>query len=228
MRCNHMRYRGIEDWTLYTDSDLLASSDPGELADHRSKIRAEVISSEEVYVRQLQLFFNCFVNPLTQSKDDNQVTKRHEKWDEYFHNLRRIKQFHQTVMVKALQSNQDGGEGKSNDIGKAILDVGASLKSLYHPYLADFSNLQRNIKRQSRKEKYIQFFKDASRKSGKGLPVDAYIILPIQRLPRYRLLLTNLIQVTPIDHPEFENLEKANELIADILKHLNENEEIRT
>jgi hypothetical protein len=42
-----------------------------------------------------------------------------------------------------------------------------------------------------------------------GLPFQAFLIQPIQRIPRYQMLLTDLVRHTPQEHPDYQNLNKA-------------------
>ena len=37
----------------------------------------------------------------------------------------------------------------------------------------------------------------------------AFLISPVQRLPRYLLLLKDLFKCTPEDHPDYQNVQKA-------------------
>lgn len=48
------------------------------------------------------------------------------------------------------------------------------------------------------------------------------LILPIQRIPRYNLLLKEIIKHTWSDHQDYENLVQAQTAIHDIAEHLNE------
>ena len=49
-----------------------------------------------------------------------------------------------------------------------------------------------------------------------GLTIDDYLIKPIQRLPKYVLLLKDLLRNTSSDHPDYNNISKALQLISDI------------
>jgi len=42
-----------------------------------------------------------------------------------------------------------------------------------------------------------------------GLTLSGYLIMPIQRIPRYKLLLEVILQNTQPDHPDYANLQKA-------------------
>lgn len=46
--------------------------------------------------------------------------------------------------------------------------------------------------------------------------------MPIQRIPRYKLLIAELIKHTPSNHPDFESLTKADTIVTTVAKHINE------
>ena len=55
-----------------------------------------------------------------------------------------------------------------------------------------------------------------------GLKLRDYLILPVQRIPRYKLLIRELLKHTPVDHSDFESLEKALDDISESAKSNNE------
>lgn len=54
-----------------------------------------------------------------------------------------------------------------------------------------------------------------------GLPLTAYLIMPIQRIPRYRMLLEVLVSSTPEEHPDFKQLNEALGVIRDVANYIN-------
>lgn len=44
--------------------------------------------------------------------------------------------------------------------------------------------------------------------------IESLLIQPIQRIPRYSLLLEDLFKNTPMDHPDYENLAKSIPIIV--------------
>ncbi len=52
--------------------------------------------------------------------------------------------------------------------------------------------------------------------------ISSYLILPIQRIPRYALLLDSLIKVTFRDHPDFEELSSAYLTMKNVAITINE------
>ena len=55
-----------------------------------------------------------------------------------------------------------------------------------------------------------------------NLTFQAFLIMPVQRIPRYKLLLDDLVRSTPPDHPDTPLLEKALSAIADVGMFVNE------
>ena len=52
--------------------------------------------------------------------------------------------------------------------------------------------------------------------------IESRLITPVQRLPRYRLLLDTLLQHTPKEQPEFTLLQDAVSLVGEIATDVNE------
>ena len=44
------------------------------------------------------------------------------------------------------------------------------------------------------------------------LDIESYLVKPVQRLPKYVLLLRDLLKHTDLDHPDHENLLKSEKL----------------
>mmetsp|Transcript_23680 Transcript_23680/g.44232 ORF Transcript_23680/g.44232 Transcript_23680/m.44232 type:complete len:437 (-) Transcript_23680:1014-2324(-) len=119
-----------------------------------------------------------------------------------------------TVKAPALRRefthrDSKGGENKKGrDIGAAFNKRVSLLKTVYEPYLANWTKLQELIKVQLTKPKYEKFFNDTQNANmGKG--VSSFLIQPIQRLPRYVLLIQELVKRTDQEHPEYKSLQRA-------------------
>ena len=71
------------------------------------------------------------------------------------------------------------------------------------------------------RSKAFQSYQDKIVQSG-GDMLASYLIQPIQRLPRYKLLLESLIKLTPKDHPEAALLREALYKISNVALSVNE------
>lgn len=98
-----------------------------------------------------------------------------------------------------------------NDASSLLGDVMVNALDTFKPYAAYLSEYGAALKRleelegKSAVKKYI----DASQEECGGLPVTSLLVTPVQRIPRYELLLKEIIKHTPEGHPDLENLKKA-------------------
>ena len=51
--------------------------------------------------------------------------------------------------------------------------------------------------------------------------IESLLIMPVQRIPRYTLLLEDLFKNTPSDHPDNENIFKAIQGLKKVAAHVN-------
>jgi hypothetical protein len=56
----------------------------------------------------------------------------------------------------------------------------------------------------------------------KGQTIESFLIMPVQRIPRYRLLLEQLITCTPLEHPDFARCSAALTQISSVASELNQ------
>ena len=59
-------------------------------------------------------------------------------------------------------------------------------------------------------------------KEARGLGLQAFLVTPVQRIPRYKLLLEDMLKNTPTDHPDYMNISNALKLMSQIAKSINE------
>jgi hypothetical protein len=55
-----------------------------------------------------------------------------------------------------------------------------------------------------------------------GLDINDFLIMPVQRVPRYRLLLENLLKQTPEEHPDYSGLKDALTAVSDKAAEINQ------
>jgi hypothetical protein len=83
---------------------------------------------------------------------------------------------------------------------------------MYTTYCQGFENSATILKSLVDKNKeFRKFHDDISSNENVGETLDSFLILPIQRIPRYNLLLNELFKVTPVKHLDFHLLKKAKE-----------------
>lgn len=67
------------------------------------------------------------------------------------------------------------------------------------------------------------FLKDIQARGSCDQTLDSLLLMPIQRIPRYNLLLQDLLKHTPETHPDYANLREATDGMRMVAEYLNEN-----
>ena len=75
-------------------------------------------------------------------------------------------------------------------------------------------------KQNSEIDRFIREVERSDKLSGSNF--QSLFVTPIQRIPRYRLLLISLLEATPPSHPDFTHVTKAVEAISRLCEQLNE------
>eukprot|EP00012_Vannella_robusta_P005789 CAMPEP_0206209004 /NCGR_PEP_ID=MMETSP0166-20121206/16632_1 /ASSEMBLY_ACC=CAM_ASM_000260 /TAXON_ID=95228 /ORGANISM="Vannella robusta, Strain DIVA3 518/3/11/1/6" /LENGTH=95 /DNA_ID=CAMNT_0053630281 /DNA_START=442 /DNA_END=726 /DNA_ORIENTATION=+ len=55
-----------------------------------------------------------------------------------------------------------------------------------------------------------------------GKSIGSFLIMPVQRIPRYYLLLKDLFKHTWEDHPDYANLKQAAEKMGEVIEFLDQ------
>ncbi|KAL6078789.1 Rho guanine nucleotide exchange factor (GEF) 17 [Balamuthia mandrillaris] len=100
----------------------------------------------------------------------------------------------------------------------------ASFMKMYSSYINNFDNSIRLRDQLNKRSAWQKFIHDVFRQNQKrmNLSLDDLLIMPIQRVPRYRLLLQDLLKHTPPSHIDHPKLTLALEEIKKLGDYLNE------
>ncbi|XP_064601200.1 rho guanine nucleotide exchange factor 39-like [Liolophura sinensis] len=174
----------------------------------RKKIIRELFESEKAYIHHLELVHKHFDFPLRFAcivPDDV-----HQK---LFSNLEQILEVNRQLLEELEHST----------VGLSFLHLGPFLK-LYATYANDheqaLSTLQDWHQRSSVFSDFISM--QEQRPEVKGLKLNALLITPVQRVPRYQMLLEDLLEHTSRDHHDYNNLCEATKKIKEVAWHINE------
>lgn len=101
----------------------------------------------------------------------------------------------------------------------------------YTVYVVNYPKALVTLNDKTHKAQFAAFLKRALEQGAKQYQtVASYLIMPVQRIPRYQLLLRELLRVTPEAHPDHryltESLERMTELAVKINETIREEEEL--
>lgn len=193
---------------------------PAESQKKRLQICEEILATERSYVGMLRIAIEfkarmeSFVKP--------------EEIKVIFSSLESIVALHE----KFLQALSERLEGALKKKGYYTLIVGdvfaeyASAMPLYTPYVDNFEKSSRQLQslQKSRKRgKQMKELEDELKKTkSKGLSLIDLLISPVQRIPRYLLLLRSLQEATLEQHKDWPLLQDATRTTASVCDRINE------
>jgi len=94
---------------------------------------------------------------------------------------------------------------------------------VYTEYINNYNDSLAVLNECKKNKAFVSFVTKLSSASQNKLDLASYLIQPIQRIPRYNLLLDDLIKHTPKDHADHADLLSALAKIKHIAAFLNEN-----
>ncbi|KAH9519224.1 putative protein tag-52 [Bulinus truncatus] len=174
----------------------------------RRKVTKELFETEKTYLHHLDLINKFFDFPLRFAclvPDKVHAT--------FFSNVEQIRQVNLTLLETMEEST----------VGQAFKQLAPFLK-LYSTYANNHQTALNTLQEwQNKSPDFASFVsRQEDRPEVMGLKLNALLITPVQRIPRYKMLLEELLSCTTVDHHDYENLSDAANKIAEIATHINE------
>ncbi|KAH0791182.1 Kelch motif family protein [Histomonas meleagridis] len=176
-----------------TFSCILDSKDRSKV-NHRANIVAEIQSTEETYLKTLEIITDYW-----QPKTREQKVFTEAEADLIYRDFPAIINCHQTF----LQNLQQRGASYGAMLSDVFIDFSAFFKvSLL--YISNYSTIINIILEKSKIkdiDNKLQLLASKNPNEIKG-NLQAFLITPVQRMPRYILFLRELLKYTPPSHPD--------------------------
>eukprot|EP01102_Stenamoeba_stenopodia_P014619 TRINITY_DN487_c0_g1_i3.p1 TRINITY_DN487_c0_g1~~TRINITY_DN487_c0_g1_i3.p1 ORF type:complete len:714 (+),score=189.35 TRINITY_DN487_c0_g1_i3:267-2408(+) len=90
----------------------------------------------------------------------------------------------------------------------------------YKGYMSNYENAIATLEKTAKRKEVAAWLK-ASEAQSEGQKLAFLLIQPVQRIPRYNLLLSELMKKTPESHPDHQLINKALQQIKEIADHVN-------
>lgn len=186
----------------------------------RMKVIEELIATEQSYQQSLSVIVEHFVEPIRKKKILSE-----EEISLVFSNLEVIMELSKTFLDK-LEARVNSWKVEDRPYTEHFLSdififVFPFMK-IYSIYCSNYEKMISFMDRNKNNNKLNSFIRSCEQRADfKGLDFASLLIMPIQRIPRYRLLLQELVKCTPGDHPDFSKLSGALETIKNIASFIN-------
>ncbi|XP_071492691.1 rho guanine nucleotide exchange factor 39-like [Diadema antillarum] len=174
----------------------------------REKIVTEIFASERRYLEQLDIVITYFMRPLQRLRivPENDVRIM-------FGDLTAIQAINKELLAHMEEMS----------IGEAFLQLAPYIK-LYSTYANNFEKAMDLLQEwESKTSDFNRFLREQeSKPECRSLSLHALLITPIQRVPRYKLLLKQLLDHTQQSHTDYEKLKDALNNISMVTQGINE------
>ncbi|XP_069431762.1 FYVE, RhoGEF and PH domain-containing protein 3 isoform X12 [Ovis canadensis] len=194
------------------DTDPAKCSEPQKLL----HIAQELLHTEETYVKRLHLLDQVFYTRLTEAGIPSEVTTG------IFSNISSIYRFHGQFLLPELQARITNEWDANPRLGDILQKLAPFLK-MYGEYVKNFDRAMELVSTWTQRS---LVFKDIVQNIQKqemcgNLTLQHHMLEPVQRVPRYELLLKDYLKRLPEDAPDWKDAERSLELIATAANHSN-------
>lgn len=175
----------------------------------------ELVETEKKYVGKLHLIHEIFRNRIRDTVTASEMNKM-------LSNVESLHSFHKDYLLPSLQQNLDSWQS-DHVIADVMLKYSPYLK-MYSIYVNNFTPAMILYEELKIRNKLFAsaVLEIQEMPECENLPFDAHMICPVQRVPRYQLLLQQYLDNLPGDHIDRHNTEIALEKVKESAKHANE------
>uniref|UniRef100_A0A8C1UAL7 FYVE, RhoGEF and PH domain containing 3 n=1 Tax=Cyprinus carpio TaxID=7962 RepID=A0A8C1UAL7_CYPCA len=209
------------DSTQDEDSDLDEGSceDPEGLPSESQKllnIAKELLQTEEAYVKRLNLLDQVFCARLTEASIPAEVITG------IFSNISSIYLFHQQFLLPELQTRITQEWSCNPRIGDILQKLAPFLK-MYGEYVKNFDRAMELVSTWTQRSAQFKSVVQSIQKQEVcgNLTLQHHMLEPVQRIPRYELLLKDYLKKLPAGAADRRDAQNALELISTAANHSN-------
>uniref|UniRef100_A0A3P8UQK9 FYVE, RhoGEF and PH domain containing 4a n=1 Tax=Cynoglossus semilaevis TaxID=244447 RepID=A0A3P8UQK9_CYNSE len=183
------------------------------------KIANELLQTEKAYVTRLNLLDQVFCAKLME--EANKGTFPVDVVKNIFSNITSINTFHSQFLLPDLEKRM-GEWGSTPRIGDILQKLTPFLK-MYAEYVKNFDKAMELLKQWTdRSPQFKAIIQEIQSQEVCGcLTLQHHMLEPVQRVPRYEMLLKDYLKKLPQDDPDRRDAEKSLEIIATAATHSN-------
>ncbi|XP_015511669.1 rho guanine nucleotide exchange factor 17 isoform X3 [Neodiprion pinetum] len=205
---------------LRGSSERVARAPTTHRNDTRTHVVVELYDTERSYVEALQILVNKYLQPLKSPENSGLVDSA--TVDEIFYQIPAILSHHE-IFLEELRKRLESWELRQT-IGDVFLDVFTKPDVLetYTLFLDNWKSAEKAIKSTCQaKPAFARFLETMEREHKGKLGLDQLLIKPVQKIPRYELLIQRLLKHTDQNHPDHELLTAAQKEVHELVVKIN-------
>lgn len=207
--------------TTLDDQERILAIEPDPHREKAFKIATELLTTERSYVAVLHLIDQIFHFRVDQENRAHNMFPQ-EMVPQMFSNIKSIYQFHHDFLLPQLEAKMLNWDRESK-IGDTMKKLAPFLK-LYTEYVKNFDSAMNIISAVAAKyPRFMAIMDEIHRMPECGnLTLHHHMLSPVQRIPRYELLLKDYLKKLPDDSDDKTDTEQALHLVSTAANHVNE------
>lgn len=214
----------LEDHSSVTTSDLDSCHDLAALDARKDKayrIAHELLHTERTYVKVLHLIDQEFQFRVDHENRAHHMFP-HDVIPHMFSNVKSIYKLHHDFLLPQLEERMAQWE-RNRRIGDIMKSFAPFLK-MYTEYVRNFDNAMTLINQwQSKCPRFAAIMDEIHSMEVCGnLTLQHHMLSPVQRIPRYEMLIRDYLKKLPEDSPDRHDTEQALHLVSTAANHAND------
>ncbi|KAL6086241.1 hypothetical protein STEG23_027386 [Scotinomys teguina] len=188
--------------------------------DMRKHVTMTLLDTEQSYVESLRTLMQGYMQPLKQP--ENSLLCDPSLVDEIFDQIPELLEHHEQFLeqvrhcVQTWHAQQKVGALLVQSFSKDVL------VNIYSAYIDNFLNAKDAVRvAKEARPAFLKFLEQSMRENKEKQALSDLMIKPVQRIPRYELLVKDLLKHTPEDHPDHPLLLHAQRNIKQVAERIN-------
>eukprot|EP01113_Clastostelium_recurvatum_P035747 TRINITY_DN5015_c0_g1_i2.p1 TRINITY_DN5015_c0_g1~~TRINITY_DN5015_c0_g1_i2.p1 ORF type:complete len:810 (-),score=195.49 TRINITY_DN5015_c0_g1_i2:112-2541(-) len=191
-------------------------------AAYRERVAQEILSTERTYVTSLSWICQNVLTPLRTAAATSSPIISENEIRFIFSTLDVILNYNQ-LLLSDLELRVGKGWTPHQRLGDIFLTIASFLK-IYSQYCSNYTEALKVLMECKKNPKWVKFYDELKKKNDtlQMAGLEDYLIRPVQRIPRYNLLLQDLVKHTDRSHPDYANIQAAIAKVKSVAEHMNE------
>ena len=189
----------------------------------RCRVMQELVNTERNYLQSLNIVVKCREECLKRvgaDRPDSLFTQK--EIEQVFHNIEELYRF-EDAFLQELNECVKEEKYESSVVGSLFVRHEQEFKDVYVPYCNNQTVSSCRLRMMMEETRLLQFFRSFTVLTTEDrLPIETYLLKPVQKICKYHLQLNELLKSTPPSHPDHPHVEQALEVMRNVTAYINE------
>lgn len=201
-------------YDIIPDDDDESEADRAKREEHYNKVAEEIVASEANYMFYLNTLITRFIRPLNTDAEKLRLGGGLSKLFMFFTSITKL---HSFVLMEFHKAQKEG------KLVASVMLKYTDFFKLYQSYILDYDEIVARLNLLEHNKTFKKYMCKIQEEANDGMTLASFLIMPIQRIPRYCLLLRELQKFTRPYQYRHKVQQQAMEKMKHLADELNEN-----